>query len=161
MSFSFTQHIFEIKKHEWHSISLSNQLEKKLDKLLVNSWNAYIILAYDLFILGYSYSSFNCCPKSYQVTCVQEPDAGGGGPGRSNWFTYKPENQLAFFFFKKKRNVFPKWVRNLKSLVTVHHTNLLNESVQWKTLSEGCGLQRNHLIHSLLWKESWRPNRQE
>lgn len=63
------------------------------------------------------------------------------------------QNQLAFFFFFE-RNIFPNRVKNLKSLASVHQTNLFDESVQWKPLPESHGLQRNHLIQSILWKKS-------
>lgn len=72
--FSLLSTFFEVKKHEWHSSYLSNQLQKKLDKLLLN-WDVCIILANYLFILGYSHCSLNCCPKSYQVTWPQETDS--------------------------------------------------------------------------------------
>lgn len=50
--FSLLSTFFEVKRHEWHSSCLSNQLEKKLDKLSVNSWNACILLAKCLYNFG-------------------------------------------------------------------------------------------------------------
>lgn len=131
--FSLLSTFFEVKKHEWHSSYLSNQLQKKLDKLLLN-WDVCIILANYLFILGYSHCSLNCCPKSYQVTWPQETDSEG-----NNWFTYKPAQSA---IFKKWRNIFTKWVQNLRSSASVQQTSLSDESVQWKMLSEGHGLQK-------------------
>lgn len=127
---------FEMEKYEWHSSYLSNQLEKKLGKHLVNSWKACIILVNYLFILDYSYSSFNCCPKKLSSYL-------------STRMTYWGRKQLSYLQTCKFSERLLKWVRNHKSLALGHQTNLFDESVQWKVLSGDHSLKRNHSEYSL------------
>lgn len=116
--FSLLSTFFEVKRHEWHSSCLSNQLEKKLDKLSVNSWNACILLAKCLYNFGQLPVYPRLQPQFIQPLLQKLSSYTTTRNRLGKEATESPrnlQNQLNLREKKQPPNILLGWARNLKS----------------------------------------------